>query len=400
MPSTFAWVDFEEKDRQKMMEVIKMFQETDTRDELGIGTIRDTFSELFFPGTTTIQTRLKYMLFIPWIYLRLEKSKTPSNQFAQKVFSDEVALINALLKSDDTLGVIGGEAKESLRRMASSVYWPGLARWGIRQFNGSAEELHRYMDHYYAAKSNVIKDDDREPVGELVRDNWHSGLPSIPEGFPNEASFKLSCAEAQYLLERIMANCSSTLLAYLASEGQPTDARYIWEHPAYGDFPARLKMKVDHARNFAITINGAALLYNLMLAEKRQDEELISKYKERLEKWIENMSIFNYTNWSHEEFWDLVENAGRIPPLTKKFVSDWFSIVNGSVNLNNLIENNDARNLIILRERRLKRNRARLENQRALEMWTGAAGTGILSYRWEIARSMINDLLLGLQEGV
>ena len=70
MPSTFSWVDFEEKDRQKMLEVIKMFQESDTRDELGIGTIRDAFSNMFFPGTTTIQTRVKYMLFIPWIYLR------------------------------------------------------------------------------------------------------------------------------------------------------------------------------------------------------------------------------------------------------------------------------------------------------------------------------------------
>ncbi len=105
MPSAFAWVDFEEKDRQKMLEVIKMFQETDTRDELGINTIRVTFSELFFPGTTTIQTRVKYMLFILWIYLCHEKSKILTNQFAQIVFSDEAALINALLKSEDTLGV-------------------------------------------------------------------------------------------------------------------------------------------------------------------------------------------------------------------------------------------------------------------------------------------------------
>ncbi len=44
MPSTFAWVDFEEKDRQLMMEVVRMFQAKETRDELGIGAIRDTFS--------------------------------------------------------------------------------------------------------------------------------------------------------------------------------------------------------------------------------------------------------------------------------------------------------------------------------------------------------------------
>jgi len=30
-------------------------------------------------------------------------------------------------------------------------------------------------------------------------------------------------------------------------------------------------------------------------------------------------------------------------------------------------------------------------------MWTGAAGTGQLSYRWQIARGMINDIIDGLQ---
>ncbi|MDW7730776.1 MAG: DUF6361 family protein, partial [Bacillota bacterium] len=146
-------------------------------------------------------------------------------------------------------------------------------------------------------------------------------------------------------------------------------------------------------------INGAALLYNLMLSEKRNDDALITRYKERLEQWVEKMSMFNYISWDRDQFWDLVENAVRIPLMTKRFVTEWFAIVDSSEDLSRLAENTDARKLIILRERRLKRNRARLENQRALEMWTGAAGTSVLSYRWEIARSMINDILAGLQGG-
>ncbi len=39
------------------MEVIDLFGEDDTRDELGLGTIRDGFADLLFPGTSTIQTR-------------------------------------------------------------------------------------------------------------------------------------------------------------------------------------------------------------------------------------------------------------------------------------------------------------------------------------------------------
>ena len=50
MPSSFAWVDFAEEDRQKMLNVVHLFREQDTRDELGIGTIRDAFAGYFFPG--------------------------------------------------------------------------------------------------------------------------------------------------------------------------------------------------------------------------------------------------------------------------------------------------------------------------------------------------------------
>ena len=35
-------------------------------DELGIGLIRDGFSDLFFPGTSTIQTRAKYFFIVPY----------------------------------------------------------------------------------------------------------------------------------------------------------------------------------------------------------------------------------------------------------------------------------------------------------------------------------------------
>jgi hypothetical protein len=338
------------------------------------------------------------MLFIPWIFLRQEKNKTPSNIIAQKVPADEITLISALLKSNVTLGVIGGEARESLRRMPTSVYWPGLGRWGTRQFSGSMEELHRFMDHYHKAQKSLVKDDDNEPVGRSVQENWHLGLPPMPDGFPDQANFKLSQAEASYLVDRIMHSCKNTLLAYLVSEGQKTKVNFVWEHPDYGRFPNNLKKQIEHARNFAISINGAALLYNLMLAEKRESEELVDKYQERLKAWHTQMDTIQFSNWNQNDFWELVEGAGRIHPMTRRFVSDWLELIRDGGNRGKIANSDEARALILYRERRLKRNRARLENQRALEMWTGSAGTGVLSYRWEIARSMINDILDGLQE--
>ena len=57
MPSTFTWLDHSEHERRQMLDVIDLFRERDTRDELGLGTIRDAFADLSFPATSTIQTR-------------------------------------------------------------------------------------------------------------------------------------------------------------------------------------------------------------------------------------------------------------------------------------------------------------------------------------------------------
>ncbi|MDD5747726.1 MAG: DUF6361 family protein [Actinomycetota bacterium] len=77
VPSTFGWVDFGEHERRQMMEMLDLFRKPETRDEMGLGTIRDSFSDYFFPGTSTIQTRPKYMLLVPWIYRKLEKNRVP-----------------------------------------------------------------------------------------------------------------------------------------------------------------------------------------------------------------------------------------------------------------------------------------------------------------------------------
>jgi hypothetical protein len=73
----FIWVDFAEDDRRKMAGVIALFNEKDTRDELGLGSIRDTFADWLFPATSTIQTRARHFLFVPWIYQKVERLRTP-----------------------------------------------------------------------------------------------------------------------------------------------------------------------------------------------------------------------------------------------------------------------------------------------------------------------------------
>ncbi len=55
--SAFVWLDYSERERRKMLDVVDLFREHDTRDELGVGSVRDAFADMLFPGTSTIMTR-------------------------------------------------------------------------------------------------------------------------------------------------------------------------------------------------------------------------------------------------------------------------------------------------------------------------------------------------------
>ena len=67
MATAMTWLDYSERDRRQVLDVLHALKERETRDELGLGLIRDGFANTFFPGTSVVQTRKRYFLFVPWI---------------------------------------------------------------------------------------------------------------------------------------------------------------------------------------------------------------------------------------------------------------------------------------------------------------------------------------------
>ncbi len=94
--SKFACIDYDDEQRRRMSALARLFSETDARDELGLGVIRDSISDLLFPGTSTIQTRVRYMLFIPWLFIDLEKKGLTGSDFEKAADKAERSLIKVL----------------------------------------------------------------------------------------------------------------------------------------------------------------------------------------------------------------------------------------------------------------------------------------------------------------
>jgi hypothetical protein len=158
--------------------------------------------------------------------------------------------------------------------------------------------------------------------------------------------------------------------------------------------------QLEHARNFSEIIHGAALLYNLMLAEAVPSEELEAEYREDLLKWHELISerVVWFSEWDIEGFWRTATDQNRrIPLLTRQFVHRWIELIRTSGNRRLKIENSErARSLIRERESQMKKSLARLQNRKSLELWNGAAGTEQLNYRWPVTQRILSDILEAL----
>ena len=408
MASTLTWLDYSERDRRRALDVIDLFRETGTVDELGLAAIRDSYSDLFFPGTSTIQTRACYFLLLPWTFLRLERLRTSSSKAAAKVRLEELNLNSRMLAGDDTQGVFGAQAGMALKRLPSDAYWGGLGSWGIRTFSGHKWAYLRSLDGFYRREAR-LRATPRDPEGRgAAPANWHPHVPKPPRGFPYQnVSVALRRQDAEYLRDRIQARHPQSLLALLAGRANSSDLRFDqpWHLSQLNEIPPILQGQLHDARLLAVCMQGAALLYNLMLSELQQHELRVETYENGLKDWTVDVEALgpDLPAWQLEGVWSVVRAQGRtLGCPTQTFVSRWLENLKQSGPKAIVLEGSRARALVREREIQIKRGRARLVSPRHLELWGGQSGTGRMNYRWggnplAGTRLLLKDIFEGLE---
>jgi hypothetical protein len=372
--SALSWIDFDQADRDRTRRIMDLFNEKEARDELGLGSVRDAISDLLFPGTSTIQTRLRYMMFVPWLY-RMAARTGGRADHARRL---EIQLITALLRGGETDSVIGSEARDSLKRLPSDVYWAGLLALGIRTSPGGRAEFLAAGD---------------------AAGMWAPSLPAAPNDLLEEATFRLTPEEGGFLRDRLAVSARESLLNELAQSGDRAQATAIWLHPMRETWSPRNITIVDQAERFAQIMNGAALLYNLMLSERAAKmkvsdsshwHEKAGEYRKRLSAWQTDTPESLATGWNLAALWSLTsQTIHRVAPQTITFVTEWVTLVQRGDALG---DDPVARSLILRRETRLKGPKARLTNDAALARWGGSSGVGILNYRWTVVQRHLQDL--------
>ena len=390
------------------MELVSALNEPGTLDELGIGSIRDTIAEALFPGTSTIQTRARYFLFVPWILRMVEAVPgTNSDRLARQL---QLELCEALYKTHGAnAGVIGWQARASLRRWPSSIYWVGLERWGIRKeaaaspSYGATPKRPSSLRQAIWAPADPVEDRGYESA-EGIYGRW-AALPPPPERFPGEATFELTRDEGRFLRDCIELRHPETYLAHLLREGSArsiSDAKYPWEHHSARLAAPALAAWLDDARLFSLVHRGAAILYNLMLAEALEDDEGHDFFSTDAAAWFAELQEHRYDleQWDRAAMWVRLRHANpRLRQATIAFSDRWHGLAMAMAQPPLDPEGNpEARRRVRERELSLKGLRARLTYAEARDIRRGYPASGRLNFRWTQVQRILADILEPLEK--
>lgn len=196
------------------------------RDEIGFLNLHQAYANRFFPGTTVLQTRLRYIFFVPWMYENLTAKKDIPSVW-RAIQEEEISLVKRLRHLGLDQGVIGGRSfPKPTSQPAAMVYWIALQSWGIvrKLPNGtypSRSQAHQYIQK--SSKGTTLRDDDHQPLSE--RYSLFVTLPEKPEIWEKVSEpldFNLTYDEAGWIRNQLMA--------VTRNQGRPSVLALLAEH--------------------------------------------------------------------------------------------------------------------------------------------------------------------------
>lgn len=395
-----GWVDFSKDERSKVLSVMDMLSEPEAVDELGIGTIRDSFSRIFFPGVTSIQTRAKYLVLIPYILLGLEQSKeTKVDAFFKELDDKEKECARKLLETSDD-GVIGSRSIRSgrwVKRKPSDIYWNGLRTYGIfTEPHLSLSEYGRIACAIHSKKQtlasfgNTVRrcDGDENDVddSDAVRGIYGKQFWKLPEQASSDwfqtLSIDLLPSEARFLKRQIITTCGDSFLGFILKNNR-RDFTELANFTEIGEnmlhfLPGSISDTYRMAEGFANFIYGAHVRYNVILSQG-QDSYALEEWT-KYEAQMKDFSGFN------------------VPAMVGALQLRNVTLVRFLTKLQALMKAGDTEGmdaLIAARETELKgpaRAKLRYADEFSYQGWVGI---GKLQYLFPNTRRIVKDIFSG-----
>ena len=411
--SAIGWVDFSSEHREKVKSVIDLLSAPGVIDELGIGVIRDSFSDSLFPGISTIQTRAKYFLTVPRIFKDYEKlpaHKRRRRTLADYVNDHENQCMEWMVENhtnDPQDGIIGESfvnKQGEVQRKPSSVYWTGIRQFGLIRTDLSLQVFCRRFANPDQPLQDLVEGNEKtrgDDPDASVQTNDSINGPAYDEDWIETLTIYLSHDEASFLSRQIEARVPLSLLGQILIDGDMR-RRFLelsedWNFTTLVDesafiaqFPERLQRTMVAARDFWQLMYGAHIRYNCLLQQKHGTRHLQQEFESQWEEWCGKLQSFPWQRWDTGFLWEQTKlHHRRVKDYTVDFVQTWIEGVHNGADTSRL-------DTLVFRQERLnKKNRARLhpDAEESVGKWIGIAD---LNYRLPQARTIIRDIDEGL----
>ena len=385
-----GWVDYSREERNKIINIIKLLEGQDTIDELGIGAVRDVFSDFLFPGTSVLQTRAKYFVLVPYLFqMAQEKGIDDATKVAEYVRRHEEKLVEVLVKNSPGVdGIIGSrnfKSGKTVKMKPSSIYWNGLRATGILRYPSASIEAVCGQIASSASQHKEIqlkKDDKNKDVEQDDADALRFGpmifTPIVPTyDVMKETKIALTLEEGEYLWRQFTSSpvTKDSLMAYMLRERRVVDTLF---DISANSLDEPLKGQFILACEFAKFIYGAHLLYNIIFADGCGVND------ERVEA--------EFARW---------KNDYKLPPLDDIIHVTKCSVDTAQffIDFDSAIRTDDisrAKQIVIDRESNVKRGREKLKHPENAS-YKGPIHFFTLNYRYGTAKTIISDVLDSLK---
>lgn len=389
-----GWIDFSKSERSKILSVLDLLGEKGVLDELGISPIRDGYSNLFFPGTSTIQTRAKYFFIVPYAFRDLEFNNQYDYFKLKKTFNNtEKKCAHIFLDNNpDESGVIGKIAINSggwVSRTPASIYWAGLRKYGIFKGKMSIDQYIKFIAIQKQNTSGAVnlgnrsdETHDDKNAGDVQKAHLFN-IPTYKQDWIENLDMNLTFEEGQFLKNQIIDSCPDSLMAYVLKE----DIYEFLDIYSFSDlesiinkFSEDIQQNYSKANSFSELCFALRVVYNLIVSENK-NKKANEEFSDLNLKSIANIDI------------DGIMNSLRIfNPYLRNFLKDSREAIEKN-------ELKELKTIIQKREVDLKGiNRSKTAHPGEYDVDEWFAGER-LDYRFSIARDIIADIYESLGEG-
>ena len=375
---------------------MNLLQEQGAVDEIGIGLVRDAFANLFFPGTSTVQTLPKYFLIVPYVLKEAAEGRYGNdlNKILRRIDMEEKECgIRMMQNCPGEDGIIGRRVlpKNWVARKPSSIYWNGIRMYGICTQNLTIPELLKaslYLQFQKKASALGNKGDD---AADADRDDTDAGRElatqffSVPDDYYTDwrasLSIHLTASEATFLRRAIETSVSSSLMVYLLRNNIDVEKYDSFEsiYEELGNLvPEELGRTMKLACDFNRLVYAARVRYNYILSAG-QNEDAVADW-DYIEENIPHMMSVDID--------DVLQSLHITNFYLRRFLTGFKSALMAG-------DLDTADRILIDREIEIKtRSRAKLckRDDYANDVWIGGR---YLDYRFSSAKRIITDIYRG-----